>query len=123
LKRTESNFFQQLFIAMFPTYFDYCTDITLNTITGGIIMPGNVWIKIFTDEKEVIIVRQTEPCTINQICISTISSADSKRADKIFYFWFMHNTFIFFLNIFGCKLLKRNYAEIKKIKKLPVYII
>ena len=82
---------------MFPTDLNNGTDIPFHAITGSIIMPGDVWIKILTDEKEVIFIRQTKPCTINQICISTISSANAKRTDKIFYFWFMHNTFIFFL--------------------------
>lgn len=83
---------------MLPTDLYNGADIPLNAIAGSIIMTCNVWIKILTDEKEVIFIRQTKACPINQICISPISSANAKRPDKIFYFWFMHNTFIFFLS-------------------------
>ena len=40
-------------------------DIPFNAIAGSIIMTCNVWIKILTDEKEVIFIRQTKACPIN----------------------------------------------------------
>ena len=62
-----------------------------NTITCRIIVTCDVWIKILTDEKEVVFIRQTKTYTINEIFIATVSCTNTKRANKIFYFWFMHN--------------------------------
>ena len=44
-----------------------------------------------TYEKEVVFIRQTKTYTINEIFIATVSCTNTKRANKIFYFWLMHN--------------------------------
>lgn len=88
---TQSNLFEEGFIAMLPTDLYNGADIPFNAIAGSIIMTCNVWIKILTDEKEVVFIRQTKTYTINEIFIATVSCTNTKRANKIFYFWFMHN--------------------------------
>lgn len=62
---TQSNLFEEGFIAMLPTDLYNGADIPFNAIAGSIIMTCNVWIKILTDEKEVIFIRQTKACPIN----------------------------------------------------------
>ena len=52
---------------MLPTDLDDSADITFNTITCRIIVMCDVWIKILTDEKEVVFIRQTKTYTINEI--------------------------------------------------------
>ena len=76
---------------MLPTDLDDSADITFNTITCRIIVTCDVWIKVLTDEKEVVFIRQTKTYTINEISIATVSCTNTKRANKIFYFWLMHN--------------------------------
>lgn len=62
---TQSNLFEEGFIAMLPTDLYNGADIPFNAIAGSILMTCNVWIKILTDEKEVIFIRQTKACPIN----------------------------------------------------------
>lgn len=85
------QFFEKRSVSVLPTDLDDSADITFNTITCRIIVTCDVWIKILTDEKEVVFIRQTKTYTINEIFIATVSCTNTKRANKIFYFWFMHN--------------------------------
>ena len=47
---TQSNLFEEGFIAMLPTDLYNGADIPFNAIAGSIIMTCNVWIKILTDK-------------------------------------------------------------------------
>ena len=59
------QFFEKRSVSVLPTDLDDSADITFNTITCRIIVTCDVWIKILTDEKEVIFIRQTKACPIN----------------------------------------------------------
>ena len=64
IKRSESNLFKQMLVAMLPAYFNHSPYITLHAITGSIIVLRNIRIEILADKQEVVVVRKTKFCSV-----------------------------------------------------------